>query len=145
MTEPLSDVWVTRDYPVLKVVAQHLDTNSDWIRTDQVATETGLSIAEVERAATALKRRGLVKVLGTDQGPAGFHDIAGAAYLITGLHPEGDNAIEQLVSLLRQASDQTEDEDERSRLRRAAVALTDASGKILTGVATAWMTGILPR
>lgn len=143
MTERLEDVWTTRDYPVLREVTRLID--GGWVHpgSDMITEATGLGADEVELAARALSRRGLVQ-LAAGFGPVAFAEVHGSAYLITGLHPDTDDALSALVQMLRDAADQETDEDERGRLRRAADGLAGVSRGVMTGVITAWLTGQIP-
>ena len=73
-----------------------------------------------------------------------FEDVAGSAYLITRLHPDGNDALGRLVETIRQAAEETADEEERGRLRRAADGLLSVSRTVMTGVMTAYLAGQLP-
>lgn len=139
-------MWAIRDFPVLAEVTRRIDAGERIVAVDDVAQTTGLSIEDVALAGMALERRGYVRVGGFMGRPvARFEDVSGAAYLSTGLHPDGDDALEQLIATLRQASEQTSDEEERGRLRRAASALSDIAGQVGAGVMTAYLTGFLPH
>jgi len=144
MTERLYDVWINRDYPVLREVARRIDAGDVHVHQDVIAEATGLESDEVKRAAAALERRGLV-TLTKDLGPVRFVEVSGAAYLITGLHPDADDALSRLVQVLQQAAERTGDQEERSRLRRAADALLGVSRDVMTGVLTAYLSGRLPH
>jgi hypothetical protein len=145
MTERLDDLWSPRDYPVLREAVRLIDRGARNVKAETLAEATGLPEEEVKRAVSALARRGLVDPWNAAPGPIGIRDVSGEAYLITGLHPDGSDVIEQLVSVIRQASDRADSDEERTRLQRAASALADASGKILTGAATVWLTGAIPH
>lgn len=142
--EPLEDVWTSRDYAVLRDVVRRIDTGQQFPSNDDVASTTALPAADVRLAALALRRRGLLACNEDYDGGIVFEDVAGAAYLITGLHPDSDDALTRLVETLMQAAEQTSDEDERGRLRRAADALRAVSRNVMTGVLTAYLTGQLP-
>jgi hypothetical protein len=144
MTERLDDVWINRDYPVLREAARRIDAGDVHVHQDVIAEATGLESDEVKRAAAALERRGLV-MLTKDLGPVRFVEVSGAAYLITGLHPDADDALSRLVQVLQQAAERTGDQEERSRLRRAADALLGVSRDVMTGVLTAYLSGRLPH
>jgi hypothetical protein len=144
MTERLDDVWINRDYPVLREVARRIDAGDVHVHQDVIAEATGLESDEVKRAAAALERRGLV-TLTKDLGPVRFVEVSGAAYLITGLHPDADDALSRLVQVLQQAAERTGDQEERSRLRRAADALLGVSRDVMTGVLTAYLSDRLPH
>src|SRR6266516_223439 len=144
MMERLDEVWITRDYPVLCEVTRRIDAGDFHVHQDVVAEATHLEPDEVKRAAAALERRGLV-TLAAGMGPVRFAEVSGEAYLITGLHPDADDALSRLVQLLQQAAEQTGDKDERSRLRRAADGLLGVSRDVMTGVLTAYLSAQLPH
>ena len=145
MTDRLEDVWTTRDYPVLREVTRRADAGENTPTIQDVAESVQLPADQVALAARALLRRGLIVEVHEDGGGVwGFGDVAGAAYLMTGLHPDTDDALSALVQLLRDTADQEPDEDERGRLRRAADALGGVSRGVMTGVMTAYLTGQLP-
>lgn len=140
-TDKLEDVWAARDFPVLVEVARRFDAGALSVRREDVADATGLDVDTVQLAGLALSRRGLVETKGAMQAPVlRFTNVAGAAYLLTGLHPDGDDVVSQLVSALQQAAAQQSDEDERGRLRRAADAIGGVSRDVITGVLTAVIT-----
>lgn len=143
MTEKLDDVWASRDFPVLREVAQRIDAGAGVVEVHQVAEALGVEHETVGRSFAALCRRGLlldpVEVMQHDY-PLSVCDISGTAYLITGLHPDGEDALESLISALRQAAETSTDEDDRSNFKRAASGLAGLSGKVGSGVLTAWLT-----
>jgi hypothetical protein len=113
------------------------------VNTSEIATTLKMSEEASGLALAALERRGFVTDLVEAMGvgyPLGVCEVSGAAYLVTGLHPDGDDALSSLISALRQAADASADEDERGRLRRAADALGGISRDIGAGVLTAWLT-----
>lgn len=142
MTDKLDDVWTTRDWPVLLEVARRIDQGEQFVSPQSVADATGLDLEQVGRASVALQRRGLVETLSSwaEQTDADFSGISGEAYLMTGLHPSGDDALSSLVDALRQAADLEQDPDEKTRLRIAADGLLNVSRGIATSVVTAWIT-----
>jgi hypothetical protein len=142
---PLPDKWYTRDYPVLLEVARRIDSGEEYPAGEQVGEALGMTAADVRLAAHALARRDLVAINEDYGGGVTFEDVAGAAYLMTGLHPDTDDALSRLVVALQQAADQVSDEEERSRLRRAADGLLNVSREVMVGVMTAYLAGQLPR
>lgn len=66
-------------------------------------------------------------------------DVAGEAYLLTGLHPDGHEVLGVLIDVLRQAADQTTDSEEKSRLKRAATALGEIGGAVGANVLAAFL------
>lgn len=144
MGDNLPDVWATRDFPILKAAALYVDQGQapDF---DALASRTGLSTEDVARGIAALKRRGLVEVETNLAGTGWITDVSGEAYLVTGLHPDGNDALDALASMFRQAAEEASDPDEKSRLRKAASAVGDVIGQVGAGVMTAYiarMTGI---
>ncbi len=141
MTEPLPDVWTTRDYPVLREVVRRLDGGEHYVRVGDVAEALEMATSEVAAAGRALERRGLVTTKGTaEQRVLIFGDVSGEAYMLTGLHPNGDDAVSQLVSALRQAADEVADPEEKSRLRKLADGVGGVSRDVLSGVLTTVIT-----
>lgn len=141
VTEPLPDVWATRDYPVLREAVRRIDSGEDpFPRLPQLATATGLSEEQVSLAIAALVRCGYVNGAGHWGGFHGINEVTSEAYLVTGLHPDGDDAVSQLVSALRQAADEVADPDEKSRLRKLADGAGGVSRGVLAGVLTAVIT-----
>jgi hypothetical protein len=139
----LEDVWASRDLPVLVEVTRRKDEGEGLVEGGAVADALGMELRDVQRAMTALSRRGFVTGEGTSAttGLEFVYEVSGSAYLLTGLHPDGDDALSRLIDGLRQAADQTSDEDERGRLRRAADALGSIARDVGVGVLTAVITG----
>lgn len=135
----LADVWTSRDYPILKAVTLAVDQHG-MPAIGKIAKATGLDPADVDLGLLALQRRGLVRLKCAASGrPYLVLDVSGDAYLITGLHPDGNDALEALASILRQAADRTVDPEEKSRLRKAASAVGDLVGQVGAGVMTAYL------
>jgi hypothetical protein len=144
MTEGrLQEVWASRDLPVLIEVTRCKDEGQGLIEGRAVADALGMDLKDVHRAMTALGRRGLVAGQGTSAttGLEWVTEVSGSAYLVTDLHPDGDDALSRLIDGLRQAAEMTSDEDERGRLRRAADALGGIARDVGVGVLTAVITG----
>jgi hypothetical protein len=140
-SQPLPDVWATRDFPVLVEVTRRIDAGSDALRVADIAQAVGMTPDDVALAGAALKRRGLVTVLGVaEMAVLRFTDVSAEAYFLTGLHPSGDDAVSNLVEAIRQAADQVDDPAEKSRLRTLADQALNVSREVLAGVMVAVMT-----
>jgi len=138
--KPLDDVWASRDRPVLVEVARRIDHGDSPPTIDDIAAALDMTPDDVARAGAALLRRGLIEVIGVDQMPViRFTDISAEAYFLTGLHPSGDDAITSLVATLRQAADQVDDPDEKTRLRRLADGFLGISKTVAGGVLTTFI------
>lgn len=138
MAHKLPDVWAARDFPILKAATEAIDEGGR-PTIDDLGKATRLSPDEVQRGVKALERRGLVVVRETAQGLLGVRQVAGDAYLLTGLHPDGNDALEALASMFRQAAERTTDAEEKTRLRRAASAVGDVIGQVGAGAMAAFI------
>lgn len=141
MTDKLQDQWTPRDYPVLLAAARRMDGGEPSVQLSALAADTGLPLGEVQNAARALERRGFLTAVGVrgSGAPTRVADLTGAAYFATGLHPDGGNMAEQLISALQQAADQT-DGEESGALRESARSLRGVPGAVLGTVLSAWIT-----
>lgn len=135
----LNDVWAERDFPVLREATRIIDAGGDPPVLGVLADATGLPTDQVELALKALQRRGYLEVQGTFQYLIGVKRISGEAYTITGLHPDGGEAIHALIQMLRQTAGATKDLEERSKLNRAADALGNIGGQVAAGVMSAFL------
>lgn len=122
-----------------------IDQGSPVPSVDALASVTGLEPTQVKLAVSALERRGLVEAAHVWGGPIGVSAIAGEAYLLTGLHPDGDDMVSQLVSALRQAAEQSADPSEKPRLRKLADAAGDVTRDVLAGVLISVATAQIAR
>lgn len=116
------------------------------VRADHAAEAVGLPLEDVVRAARALKARGFVEALDltAEDTVPWFVRLRGEGYVLSGLHPSGDDAVRDLVALLRQAADQVEDPEERSRLRALADGAIGIGRNTLGAVLTTWLTAQIP-
>ncbi|MCU1624239.1 MAG: hypothetical protein JWL79_3084 [Frankiales bacterium] len=143
MTTPLPDTWSVRDYPVLVEVTRLFDQGRNTTDDTEIAGILGWDPEQVRRAFTALQRRGLIDGEG-DAAVAGLNwvnQLSGQAYLLTGLHPDGDDTFSRLISALTQAAELTADPEEKGRIRRAVDGLLGISRDIGVSVTTAVITG----
>lgn len=141
MVDKLGDVWADRDFPVLVEVTRLVDRGGYVIDVDSIVRGTGIDTPDVVRAAHALARRGLVEVISAWGGDVvAFKNVSGQAYLMTGLHPDGDDAVSRLVAAIGQAAELVDDPDERSRLRRFGDAALGVSRTVLADVMAAVIT-----
>lgn len=144
-TDRLPDVWVSRDYPVLREAVRMIDQGRSMPGVNELATATGLGPEQVKLAVAALERRGLVEAFHTLGGVVSISSVAGEAYFTTGLHPEGDDMVSQLMSALRQAAERSPDASEKTRLRKLADAAGDVTRDVLAGVLISLASGQIAR
>ena len=104
MSEPLPDVWFTRDLPVLRAVARLVDGpeygGNPYL--GQVVPASGLPKADVLAAARSLASAGFVEVLTTYSGEiVRFTGISPEARRLAGLWPTPQGEWERLLEQLR--------------------------------------------
>jgi len=142
MSKPLNDVWTERDFPVLVAVTRRIDSGETTPRVEDVSADIGMSTDDVQLAGAALARRGLVETMGAMQAQVlRFKNLSGQAYLLTGLPPDGEAAIDRLADAVRQAIEQTNDPDEKRSLHRFKDSLIDIPANIASAIMVAVATG----
>jgi hypothetical protein len=139
----LSDEWHSRDLPVLVETAHRLKTTPS-VTSGQIAPAVDLEADETARAFDALIGTYLVgKVQRTGNGEIYVAIASGVTERgrrATGLWPDGDTAVEQLLSALRQAEELTDDLDDKSALRKASGQLATVSRSVIAEVIAAVVT-----
>ncbi|WP_188523230.1 hypothetical protein [Isoptericola cucumis] len=144
MVEKLGDVWFSRDLPVLIEVARRVEAGSNRIPPEEVGEALRLPLGEVMRAGVVLRDRGLVTVQGASGRPIlWFSNITGAAYPLTGLHPEPDAALDRLVAAL-EAAEKTAPEAERGKIRQVLEGVAGMARDVAVEVMGAAISGRLP-
>lgn len=101
MTDKLDEVWTSRDCPVLREMTRRIDAGEGLVNTSDLAKALDMEERTIGLGLAALARRGLIGDLVEPMGagyPLGACEVSGAAYLITGLHPDGDDALSDLNS-----------------------------------------------
>jgi hypothetical protein len=146
--EPLSDVWFTRDLPVLRAIARLVDgpEHGGNPYLGQVVPASGLPKPEVAAAARALAAAGYVQVLTTYSGEiVRFTGISAEARRLAGLWPTPQGEWERLLEQLTARAGNAPTEVERSRWRafaEAAEAVGPDDGALLM---SALVGGYVPR
>jgi hypothetical protein len=148
VSDPLPDVWFTRDLPVLRAVARLVDGpefgGAPYL--GQVVPASGLPKPEVVAAARALVSAGYAEVLTTYSGEiVRFTGISAEARRLAGLWPTPQSEWERLVDQLsaRAANAPTDVERERwQRFADAATAVGPDDGALLMA---ALIGGYVPR
>lgn len=140
------DTWTTRDYPVLVDLAEHLDAGGLPVEPDEV-DHSGLDTKAVARAMVALISghyvEGQVDVALAGPPQPYVTGLTEKGRRAAGLWPaDGTDHTLALVEAIRAAAEQADDEDERSRLRKAADALAGAAGRVTEGAITAFLAGV---
>ena len=139
----LTDQWHSRDLPTLVEAVDQLEFKT-MVTSAEVADALQQDMADTARAFQALVGVYLIgKVQRTGDGEIYLAFATGVTERgrrATGLWPDGDAAVEQLLSALRQAEKLTDDEDERAALRKAGGQLSSISRDIVAEVIAAVVT-----
>lgn len=142
----LNDTWHSRELPVLIAAARVVDTG-EHVTPDELAEVDDLDLGAdaIEMACEALvptyldagraPRRG-----GETRGMLVITGVTDDGRRATGLWPDGDTAVAQLLSALRQAEDLTDDPDDQTALRKAGGQLATVSRSVLAEVIAAVIT-----
>lgn len=137
--EPLRERWQDRDFPVLVAAARLLEESDETPGLEELVHASELDRDEVVRALTALDGPYLVGTrLDTFKGLVAYHveGLTERGRRTVGIWPSGE-AVDALVSALRQAEQATDDPEERSALRRAGGAVATVSREVMSDIIAA--------
>jgi hypothetical protein len=135
------DSWTSRDLPVLKAAVDIFeDDDEDNIEPGDIARRTGLNRGDVQRAVRALYKHPYL-----DQHSGGMMNANGDIMYVGEPTGDGFRAAEnwpspegivgRLVAALEQAAeDETRPQEERSRLKMAALTIGGAAYQVALGV-----------
>lgn len=143
--EPLPDRWTTRDLPVLRAAAPILDEGGIVDSEDaEFLEEVGMPQEVVAQALVALGQAEYLDV-GVTQFLSGDVSAVASGLLergrrAVGIWPDGEAAVEQLLSALRQAEELTADVDDKTALRKASGQLASVSRSVVAEVIAAVVT-----
>lgn len=149
MDDLLDETWHRREFPVLREAARLLETSEagQGAPSGSICAATGLDDTAVFRALKALEAEGLVTVRWVMPSThARVVEISGQARRLVGLWPPAPaDGVERMFAALEAIADDTnEDDDTRSRARKALDGLTGAGKHIALAMATAYATGQIP-
>lgn len=143
--EPLRDRWADRDLPVLRAVAPILDEGGIVDADDEeLLGKVGLTQEVVAQSFVALGQAeyldvNVTRFLGGDVA-AVASGLLERGRRAVGIWPDGDDAVEQLLSALRQAEELTDDPDDKTALRKAGGQLATVSRSVVAEVIAAVVT-----
>lgn len=143
--ERLNDRWHSFDFPVLLDVATRVNRREEFINARDIAAALDRNPDEVIASLESLAKPG-GWIEGTplrgDDRTIHFvvDDLTERGRRATGLWPDGDTAVEQLLSALRRAEDLSQDENEKSALRKAGGQLASVSRSVVAEVIAAVVT-----
>lgn len=139
MNTKLDDVWATLNYPVLVAITRRFDDGG--LPVHGYELQIGLDEENQSRALRAREARELVTLSWRGPEPDGVRSVDDRAYTITGLHPDGDEVFERLLSVLEQLANRAGDQEEATALCKAARQFGHFSRDTVAAIAAAFATG----
>jgi hypothetical protein len=139
----LPGTWHSRELPVLVAAARILETGDTVTAHDLYDVEDlDLDLAAIETALEALHPTyvdgGRSPMRGGDvRGMLNLTRLTDHGRRATGLWPDGDTAVDQLLDALRQAAGLTDDPDDKDALRKAGGQLAAVSRSVVAEVIAA--------
>ena len=123
---PIDDYWYTRDLPVLREVARQVIASDDLINADthRMAEAANTDADGVEAALTWLEDCGYLTTRRSPARADGHATVWGVEILergrrTVGIWPNQQDPVDRLLEALRQAEENTSDEDDRTALAKA--------------------------
>lgn len=149
MTSPEANVerWHSRDLPVLRALVRQFDGQRGIIVTAKaIVDEVGLDAVEATAAVNNLVRGSYVVTANVwTNDDFMVTDVTDRALYATQVWPTPQTGLDRMIAALETIADNTdEDDDTRTRARKALDALTGAGKHIGLAVATAYATGQVP-
>jgi len=145
---PVDPTWTSRDLPVLEAAVRGVDAGrmSGGIRFHEIAAQTGLDVDDVYVAARALEDAGFIE---NSYVMPGTHSrvtrVSGHARQVAGSWPNEDLAADRVLEAVQLLMASASSDEDRSRLRKLLDALGGVSRDVLVSVASAAITGQMPR
>jgi hypothetical protein len=151
VTETSLDTW-PRDVAILQRIVATLDARPDRVIT---FSEIGLGTTahqgqtygteDVKRAVRKLHDGGLVHAVWIDEsrspgGQSFVQSCTRAGYEKAGAWPTPETAVDRLIAALEHIAENTEDDEERTRLQQFAVFLKTSGTQVGLNVVTAFLT-----
>jgi hypothetical protein len=135
----VTDLWTTRDLPVLRALVEHFD---DPLANDSgldLAGDTGLDGDQVERALAALSRADPPYISGTgawgSRGvPVKIHSVTERAYRAVGAWPTAEGLTDRITAAFADAADAEPDPEQKSKLKSTAAWLGGAGRSVVLDV-----------
>jgi DNA-binding MarR family transcriptional regulator len=147
-SQQLPDTWSRRDLPVLREAARGVDDNPPpvGIRIQEIAEHSNLTVDDVYKATKALEAAGLIEVRWVHPATAGrIVQVSAHARQLVGQWPSEETGLQRMIAALQAIAENTqEDEDTRTRAKKALDAITGTGKKIGLAMAIAYATGQIP-
>lgn len=136
----MTDLWTTRDLPVLRALVEHFDDPHANDSDLDLAGGTGLDGDQVERALATLSRAEPPYISGTgawgSRGvPVKIHSVTERAYRAVGAWPTAEGLTDRITAAFADAADAEPDPEQKSKLRSTAAWLGGAGRSVVLDVA----------
>jgi hypothetical protein len=142
VTEPT--VWETLHFPVLKASVEGViaDRTSMGVNLRQLATTTGLELTDVLAAVRQLQHTGHLELRLVGPAARGrVVRVSEKALQEVGQWPTAETGVDRLIAALEQIAQNTDDDDERTRLQQFAGFLKSSGQQVGLSLVTAVLTG----
>jgi hypothetical protein len=134
--------WTRRELPVLEAVIKGLDlvpVGGGWPDGADIATATGLSLADVGAALLALDGHYITLVRSGSAGDWHATAVTPDARHAAGQWPDAESLVDQLAARISEAAERETDQDRKARLQAVARGLAGVAKGIAVNVASAWL------
>jgi hypothetical protein len=146
VSEPLDDVWYSRELPVLREAVRGINAGLNGVPVRTIAEATGLNADDVVLSLHALEAVGLVEMRWVMPAAHGrVWRVSGDAQRATGAWPTPEAALDRMIAALDAIAASTDDEDTRTRVAKIKDALLAGGKQIGLAVATTVITGVVPH
>jgi DNA-binding MarR family transcriptional regulator len=133
----MEDTWTNRDFPVLEAIVRLLDRGNLMVTVRDVAGDTGLDPADVDRAISALEGPYVVKYeqsAGGNSNSWRVRQVTPEARRAVGQWPTPESLVDRLAEAFGSAANDEPDADRKSRLRQVAAFLSSTGRDVATEV-----------
>jgi hypothetical protein len=134
----MEDTWTNRDFPVLEAIVRLLDQGSWAVEVRDVAADTGLDPADVDRAIMALVGPYIVEYdrfgTGGDPNPWSVSQVTENARRVVGQWPTPETVVDRLAQAFVDAAEDEPDPERKGRLRQVAAFITSTGRDVATEV-----------
>lgn len=140
--------WHDRDLPFLVELVRLLDVDpTGRVATQDVVNSLGWETDDGLRARKDLLRDGLAVTPPAPSrgGPEWLPlEVTGEALRLASVWPTPESALDQMIAALEQIAEHTEDEDTRTKTRKAIDAFSGGSKHVALAAITSVVTGQMP-
>jgi DNA-binding MarR family transcriptional regulator len=134
----MEDTWTSRDLPVLEAIVRLLDQGAYMVTVRELAGDTGLDPASIDRAITALEGQYVVEyeqfATAGDPNSWRVRQVTAEARRAVGQWPSPEGLVDALAEAFGSAAEQEPDSEKKSRLRQVGSFLSGTGRDVATEV-----------